>query len=564
MKEQLNNLLKDIHFCLKMGPKACLLFIFLFFNVQVWAQNKEVGDDQIDVVKPYLPTLSDAFKISSSPEKDTLSFHIPEFKYVIPATRIPLNVEVVPIKAVKIKDEDQRPLTPGFFKLGLGNYNTPFIELFVNSSRSKNAMLSAHLSHLSANNALLKNAGYSDYSKNHLALDGKWFTASKELLSASVKYDRNAVHYYGYQRSDTVNLSKDSTLHLFNSLSVEAVLKNMVPKNKEARHEIRLNYQFLKDNLQTNENRILVSGSLNKNFDKFNLGVLGVFNHSSISDRIGNTSRNLISLNPFIENEKADLWKLHAGIRLLSVKDSASKIKVFPEINASYHLADEYVIAFAGFEGDVQQNTFQSYAESNPFIRSVLKYTSTFNSVNVYGGFKGLISPQMPYHIKVSYLESDNVPFFANAPSDKYLNTFMILYDNMTYLRANAELGYFLQNQFSFRLNAGYFKCLSIAKLSKPIHIPEFDVTLSGFYRINADFTARIHLKASGNQYAWINKEPVLVKAWLDAGLGVDYSYSSKLTFFLNINNISNQSNYYWFNYPSQKLNVLAGLSYAF
>ena len=44
---------------------------------------KDLGDEQIDVVKAYQPMLSDAYKISDVPASDTMVNYVPDMTYAL-------------------------------------------------------------------------------------------------------------------------------------------------------------------------------------------------------------------------------------------------------------------------------------------------------------------------------------------------------------------------------------------------------------------------------------------------------------------------------------------------
>jgi outer membrane receptor protein involved in Fe transport len=54
------------------------------------------------------------------------------------------------------------------------------------------------------------------------------------------------------------------------------------------------------------------------------------------------------------------------------------------------------------------------------------------------------------------------------------------------------------------------------------------------------------------------------LKGVIDINIGAEYRYSERLSAFLNLNNIANQRYYRWNNYPNQRFNLLAGLTWAF
>src|SRR5688572_22426950 len=94
-----------------------ITFIIAFLNSD--AQEKpSLSDEQIDVVKPYMPTLSDAIKINSSPEKDTSRIKTPLLTYEIKSVKLTSRFEATPLKAVTIKDESPVRLLNSYVKAG--------------------------------------------------------------------------------------------------------------------------------------------------------------------------------------------------------------------------------------------------------------------------------------------------------------------------------------------------------------------------------------------------------------------------------------------------------------
>ena len=49
-----------------------------------------------------------------------------------------------------------------------------------------------------------------------------------------------------------------------------------------------------------------------------------------------------------------------------------------------------------------------------------------------------------------------------------------------------------------------------------------------------------------------------------DANIGLEYRYNKKLGFFLNVNNIASVRYMRYMNYPTQRFNLMGGLSYSF
>ena len=54
------------------------------------------------------------------------------------------------------------------------------------------------------------------------------------------------------------------------------------------------------------------------------------------------------------------------------------------------------------------------------------------------------------------------------------------------------------------------------------------------------------------------------LKSKIDINLAANYNYNTKLSFFIELNNIAYQRYFNYYNYPSQRIVLMAGAKYAF
>ena len=171
----------------------------------LWAPAKGVGQspfdlDEVKVVAPYEPTISDAFKIMLNPViQDTLDIDI-DFDYLIPARNITTNFEPEPITPARMRGEPLTKLYRGLLKGGYGSYSTPYFEGFLNSLRSNEYAYGLRMKHLSSGGNI-PDHGYSAYSDNLVNIYGQRFF-ERFTLDANMMYERNVLHYYGFKPDD--------------------------------------------------------------------------------------------------------------------------------------------------------------------------------------------------------------------------------------------------------------------------------------------------------------------------------------------------------------------------
>ena len=146
---------------------------------------------EIIVVKPYQPSLSDAFKINVLPAvSDSLEIS-PDFSYAIHPKKYETGFDIKPIKAASIVAQPLSKLTKSYLKLGFGNYITPLAELNVSSLRAKEHSLGVYLKHNSINGKFRLdkntkiNPGYND---NAVKIYGKKIYRNSSL-SGNIRAD---------------------------------------------------------------------------------------------------------------------------------------------------------------------------------------------------------------------------------------------------------------------------------------------------------------------------------------------------------------------------------------
>jgi hypothetical protein len=143
------------------GRLYASLFCAWWISFSLTAQDKI--DKEVYVVKPYEPTLSDAYKISRMPEINDTVQEKPVFDYSITGRKISPDVQVAPIPAARMVPDPIPRLYKSYLKLGLGTYTTPLLELNVNSLRSKKFNLGLEARHLSSHG----NIGLEDNTKTY-------------------------------------------------------------------------------------------------------------------------------------------------------------------------------------------------------------------------------------------------------------------------------------------------------------------------------------------------------------------------------------------------------------
>ena len=113
--------------------KTIILILLFVFQLSV-AQKKEetIGTETVNVVKPYSPTISDAYKVKETPSLDDSGNQAKEtIKYSILSVPVASTFTPSKGKAEGVEKSKQERLFSNYATAGVGNYGTLNAELFV-------------------------------------------------------------------------------------------------------------------------------------------------------------------------------------------------------------------------------------------------------------------------------------------------------------------------------------------------------------------------------------------------------------------------------------------------
>jgi hypothetical protein len=524
---------------------------------------------EFDVISSFNPTIKDALKFSDLPEiRDTVK-KLTSLKYGITSTPLFPKYEVQQVEAAKLQNEALTKQYYSLLKVGYSPlYNMPYAEYWINKTRSRDNAYGAHLKHLSSTTHL-RDAGYGGYSDNAINVYGKKFY-KKHTLNADFNYERNLIHYYGYDT--TINKLKNNfTRQRYQLLEPKLQLQSHYTDSTHINHTIQLSYYNLQNLHRETENNIKLDalGSMFVNKEKLNVGLITDFyNHKQSNDTLNNL---IVSLKPSFE-AKGDKW--HAEVGLTGTIDnfhSKTRFYVYPQIHLDYNIYENMIVPYLGITGGLIKNSFRNMSRENPFVDTTLNYSNTHNKVNITGGLKGNISSSTSYDAKVTYSLYDSLNFYVinYDGNNQIYNRFDVIYDNASLLNVNGQLKNQFKEKFTLIAKGNYY-LYKTKNLTRAYHRPDFDLTFSAIYNLQSKIIVRADLFIVGNQWAYTKHnesgtdvlKPKLLNGWGDMNLEAEYRYSKMLSFFLRMNNIANQRYYRWERYPTQKLSFMLGLSF--
>ena len=561
---------------------------------------------QVEVVKAYRPSVSDAYKISPMPEIDDTTHFTPQFDYHIDSEPITTGFKSVPISAATVNLNESTDNGYGYLKLGLGTYNTPYGEFFFNQPKGKNSIFGIHYRHLSSTGNVKLNSGdkvAAPYSHNNLEVFGKYFFR-KSVFSVNLNYDRDVVKFYGYPDSIPAYIKNNGWGYFNEKQRLQNWKVNVgLKSNEDSRSELKYNAGLHYNNFSTKTGQTENNAGMVAEFDN-DFGNLHGILESSLdyysTDSIDNfdnplsVKRNSIwfKLNPSVLLS-GDAWKIRAGLNTWSVSDDDRNaiFKVYPKLDLELTPVENIMTLYAGADGYLQNNNYSSVAKENPWADPRHDIRNSDYKYIVFGGFKGKISPQISYKAGVKYSKVHNMHFFVTNATPTvlnptfpiatnewlYRNDFGVEYDNAGVLNLNAEISYFSGSDYYLQIKANYYN-YTLDSLNVASYKPNFDATVSSGMRFTPRLTGFIDMQVTGTRKAVIlyensplssamsplYRETVSLDPIVNMNIGAEYELPYRLKFFSRLDNVFNQHYDRWLGYTSQGLRLMVGASWSF
>ncbi|MDP5081576.1 MAG: TonB-dependent receptor [Winogradskyella sp.] len=552
-------------------------------------RTKDTIDDQVvNVVKPYTPTISDAFKIKDTPKlNDSNAVKKKEVKYNIFSIPVASTFTPAKGKAAKVDKARAVKLYDNYASLGVGSYTTILGEVYLNHELSNTENLGGYFSHHSSAGGIEGLRLDDDFTKTNL---NAHYSQSLRDFSWKVDggFDLQTYNWYGlpdgfYTDQEVAEIDPG---HSFHSFYVGGKLKfdDAIIKDGSVR------FRRFGDNQDSGENRFVAKAS-------FDLPVQDeIINTEFYVDYIGgsfdrgfNTTEELrygnvtFGLAPSYQLTQDDLT-LNLGVKFVYLNDNEfdnSKFFIYPNIEASYRVVDEILIAFGGIKGDFIQNSYFDLANDNPFVSPNLLIVPTDQQLKVSVGLKGKLSNNISYNISGNYVSEQNKALYkANAinldvvaiEDYQYGNSFGIVYDDVRTFSVAGELNVDFNRNFTLGIKGEYFN-YSVDNQLEAWNLPDFTASLFLDYQISDQWYAGASFYFVGERkdqqdvLATLLVVPpmsITLDSYFDANAHVGYKINDQLSVFAKVNNIANQDYQRYLNFPVQGIQFLAGATYQF
>lgn len=568
-----------------------VLFVGQFSIAQ--KKNESIGTETVNVVKPYSPTISDAFKVKETPSLDDSGNQPKEvIKYSILSVPVASTFTPSKGKAEGVEKAKKERLFNNYATLGLGNYSTLNGELFVNQDLGNNDYLAGMFRHHSSQGGI-KDVELNDEFYDTAINIGYGQNNRDVTWGVDAGYQNQIYNWYGLP-SDFGSTIPDQRYDLVNSINPDHSYNTIwVGGNAEFTESIfsKLSAKFthFSDSYSSSENRFYIKPTFTVDVMdqaiKTNVivdHVSGSFKNNYLQDNTEALKYSFtnVGIEPsFVINENEWTLELGAGIFYSAdSENSGNKFYFYPKVNASYKLVGDLMIFYTGVNGGLNQNSYADFVSDNPFLSPTLSMRPSSTQYNVFAGLKGKLANNVSYNLTGSYLnEKDKALFKANDYTEvitnedyAFGNSFGVVYEDIRTLRFYAELKADFSQNVTFGIN-GTFNSYNTDNVVEAWNLPTMKLSSTLDVSFTKQWFAGVNIFYVGerkdmqtNTSLGINTEPITLKSYFDANAHLGYKFSERLTFFLKANNIGNQAYEKLLNYPVQGFQILGGANYKF
>jgi hypothetical protein len=545
-----------------MGNKALFLILCasLVSSLGVSAQTDTSTTMSIDIKSDYEPKVSAANKIITKPDIQPITSNPPSFSYDLPSFAYSVLPTYKPAKAIGIKSELDEPLFGNYFKIGGGNYLTPYGEIRVHSVRNDKYNYGFYGKHLSANAGKPKNADFSD---NHIGVMGSKF-GSRGELTGKLNYERHVVHYYGYN-ADSFSFEKREINQIFNDFNGQVLYDRGYDRNKFGS---QLGFDFYTFSTHGNRRENNFEGSLKTAYSFGNSRKLKVdarVNYTNIIDNADPVfNRSFVRILPSYKFRYQKIDLTVGANAVVSMDSNKGRFRLFPDVSVEHYLVPKKVLAFAGINGDVKNNGLRQLSYINPFVSNDIEIKNTVNSFTVLGGLKGALVKKIDYLLKVRFSVDNDLPLYITDSTPT--RSFGIVYDDVQTVAFTSGLGFRLEERFFVQFNTTLYNYKTKVQ-DNAWQLPSIDADLNLRFTMAKKLNLRLQLYVIGERFQQdrfsAEKQLEILSPFMDVNLMADYRYKKNISFFFNVNNLSNSRYQKWYAYPSFGLNLLAGITFS-
>jgi len=557
---------------------------------------KDLGTETVTVIKPYSPTVSDAFKINDVPIlNDSIVLAKKEVKYSIFSVPVASTFTPAKGKAATVQKAAPEKLYNSSVSLGLGNFNNALLDFYTSRDIDRgNQRVDIGLNHFSSRGDLDFTPLDTDF--YNTKLEAAYSNRGRDFdwgISSAARHQ--LYNWYGLPEG------------VFDAATIAGIDEKQQYFNVELGAHLNQEESFLSkgevfvkrfwDKVESAENRARIATTFEFPLreEALTLAVKGDYVGGEFINADVNNTANTPSI-PYAQFQAGispsiliirDELSLNLGANLVYGMDgetNESNFYIYPQVTATYRLMENMVIVYGGVVGQLSQNSYADYVDENPYVSPTLTIIPTDQQYEANIGFKGQLFPNLSYNIRGSYMAENRKPLFKLNPQNSfrndekgyyYGNSFEVFYDDVKTLGIFGELNVDINRNFTLGINASIYEYDT--ETDNPAwNLPNLRGSLFMDYQINEQWFMGANIFFVGEReelsaVAIPNAQPsdypasiLTLDSFFDANAHIGYRLSDQLSIFAKASNLANNDYQQWANFRVQSFQILAGATYKF
>jgi hypothetical protein len=583
---------------------AVIVIMLIVVSANLFAQKY---DEQITVVAPFEPSVSDANKISSEPQQFSVDIEKSNFDYIytsfLGSTAMITPTGIAILDAGKYNGLSKKHIF--YSKLGFGSNLEPFAHICVNSINNDKLSGGFSISHNSAwrqMDVLADNT----YSNTNFDIYGN-AKIKNTLLQLDAYYKHNMLHYFGLDTSYVATdiLADTNLSQTYHRTGAKLTITNI--KTANFAYDVSAKYDYLQDDFYYSQHEF----SLPMNFtfftkwfgkkvqnEKLNFNLNA--NFCSVQDaNYSNLVYNLflIDFEPsYSLTVGAFCFKLGVDVDFYNDKSQSTEnyFKIHPAVEINTTVVPDAFSLRIGAKGDAHRNTISSLFDECKYIAPALVLRDNYNqrynqfkdkdynvfpttvtneAYNIYAFFDTRFGNFINFSTGVEFVKTENKAFFlSNAVevNNVKVNQFDVVFDDINQTIISADLTISNNKNLIFSLNGKYFvnQLTDGEDLKYPYNLFDFEIYSLLKYTFGND---KISVGLQGfllgpsvdvacfSPTADYFERPIMG----DMGITGSYAIKKNIALWLNLNNLLHYNNkmMLYYAYPEYPANVMAGVT---
>ncbi|MEN9978293.1 MAG: hypothetical protein RLZZ569_918 [Bacteroidota bacterium] len=549
------------------------------------------GGEEVIITTIGNRSVENSQRVASTPKILDTVFPVPNANFPLLAIDYMPSFDLQRIAPATVSLQQKlNQLYPGYAKIGIGSVLMPMADVYYNNTRSRKYNYGGNVQHISSFGPM-RDVAPANFDRT--AVRGFVSVTEKKYgWDAEALYKNQGLHFYGFPNE---NANADSIGQRFTTIGTSAQFHSHKKDSGAVNWHAGIAYRHFNDkkpmadslaDWRATENYFAITGSASKHIgneifeaaiglqnNRYNYGVLDSMIGVADSGFVRNNT--FFYLRPHVTTYgKNGRLKAQIGVDISISKWDNTKAYLYPDFSAKYSMFKDALIPYVALKGGLTQQSFYALTEVNEFVLSHVELRNENKALEAVIGLKGTISKRIGFNVLASFANVKDRALFVKDTLHSAGNRFNVIYDTMNITTFEAALNYQLHEKIKLDLVGRYYSYNALNN-TYAWNLPQVQVVLRGSYNLYDKFIFSADVNLEGGRKALVyatesgatleNGQYAVPLGFIaDANLSVEYRYNKRISAFLNFNNIAAQRYKRWYNYPTQGLQAMAGVTFRF